>query len=131
MTGSTATIILVEPHDDSRWRYETALRDAGFDVRAVAECGAAALMLSSFVPSLLIASFDERTHDDCIALCLHVKTDPRTRAVPIILASPSVDEGDVRRATDISVLAVAVPPNDGTKLASAVKGVLAARPTAA
>lgn len=131
MSDSTAPVLLIEGHDESRRRHEDTLREAGFAVNSVSDCGAALQVLADLVPRLVVLSFDPQTRDECLALCLQLKADPRTRDVPVILASARIDESDLRFAMDVSVLAVAVPPLDGTKLASAVKGVLAVRPTAA
>lgn len=125
MSDNSGTVLLLEPDDMSRARYHSALRDAGFDVAPVNDCAAALHALTVTVPRLVIAGFDAQTHDECVALCEQLRTDPRTSGIPIILTSESIDADELRRATGMSVLGLAIGPNDARKLVSAVRGVLA------
>jgi CheY-like chemotaxis protein len=118
-------LLLIEPNDESRAAYDTALRGAGFNVIGVVDCDSARRALATITPRLVIASFDRRTREDCLAFCEQLKGDQRTRSMPILLTSAHVNADDLRRATDISVLGLTVGPHDGTKLAGAVSGVLA------
>jgi two-component system, chemotaxis family, chemotaxis protein CheY len=126
---NTSAVLLIEAHDDTRVRYEHALRDAGFDADAIAEYSTALRVLAQLRPSVIVAGFHRDTRDECLAFCQRLKADSRMRAIPIVLVSGSIDQDDLQRAMDISLLALAVPPLDGSKLVGAVKGVLAAQPS--
>ena len=118
-------MLLLEANADSRRVYTDALRSAGFTVVAAPDCATALYALAEVIPQILIASFDSHTHDECLAFCERLKSDPRTRAIPILLTSETIDSADLQRATDLKVLGVAIGPHDEAKMTGAVRGVLA------
>jgi CheY-like chemotaxis protein len=125
MPGTSNVVLLIEPNDGSRAAYADALGNAGFTVVTAPDCAAALYALTEITPQIVIASFDPRTHDECLAFCERLKGNSRTRAIPILLKSESIDGDDLQRATEISVLGVSIGPQDGAKMTSAVRGVLA------
>jgi DNA-binding response OmpR family regulator len=125
MSVHSGAILLIDPSDDARALHADALRTAGFDVVSVADCESAVQTLTTLTPELIIVSFDPRTRDECLTFCTRLKEDARIRVVPVLLTSASIDEDDMRRATDLRVLSLIVSPLDGAKLTSAVRGVMA------
>jgi two-component system, chemotaxis family, chemotaxis protein CheY len=105
--------------------YADALRNAGFTVVMTPDCTVALYALSEVTPQIVVASFHPGTHDECLVFCERLKSDSRTRAIPILLTSENINRDDLQRATDISVLGVSIGPQDGAKMTSAVRGVLA------
>jgi two-component system phosphate regulon response regulator PhoB len=118
-------VLLIEPDDDSRSVYATALRDAGFTVIAVPDCAAGLYAIAEITPQIVVASVRPPTHDDCLALCERLRGDSRTEEIPILLTSETLHVDDLQRATDMKVLGVAAGPHDEAKIIGAVRGVLA------
>ena len=125
MSGTASVVLLIEPNDTSRSVYADALHNAGFIVVGARDCAAALYALTEIIPQIIIASFDLRTHDECLAFCERLKSNSRTRAIPILLTSETITIEDLRRATDISVLGLSIAQQDGAKMISAVRAVLA------
>jgi two-component system, chemotaxis family, chemotaxis protein CheY len=125
VSKNSCPVLVIGADGSSREQYAEALRGAGFTVVTAADCEAAFETVTSLTPQLVVVSFHPGTRDDALALCQHLKSDSRTRAVPILLTSEAIDADDLRRATDMSVLGLTIGPRDGTKLVSAVRGVLA------
>jgi CheY-like chemotaxis protein len=125
MSLTSSVVLLIEPDDDSRAIFAAALRDAGFTVVMPPDCAAGLYALTEVTPQLVVASFNGQTHDECLAFCERLKADSRTRTIPIVLTSETINGDDLRRATDIGVLGLSVGQQDGSKMISAVQGVLA------
>lgn len=121
-----ATVLLLEAREDFRAVHAEALRLAGLDVTEVGDSRTALNVAEAIRPRVIVASFDSRTRDDRLTFCRDIKADPRTRDIPILLASADVTDRDVEVATDAGVLVLTVPEPDGHKLVAAVEGVLAA-----
>ena len=124
MSGTSSVVLLIEPHDQLSTVYADALRDSGFTVIVVPDTPAALYALIEITPQIVIARFDSRTHDECLAFVERLKEDPRTRHVPILLTSEIITDNDLQRATEMNVLEIAVGPHDSLKMAAAVRGVL-------
>jgi CheY-like chemotaxis protein len=126
MSRDLKAILLIDPSVDSRSLHADALRRDGLGVVAVADCNAAVAALATLTPQLIIASFDPRTRDECLAFCERLQVEARTRSVPILLTSDAIGGDDMRRATNTNALVLSLgSPLDETKLTSAVRGVLA------
>jgi len=125
MSGTSGVVLLVHPDDNSRAVYGDALHDAGFTVVMAPDCTVGLYALSEVTPQIVVASFNPHTHDECLAFCERLKADSRTRAIPVLLTSEIITGDDLRRATDISVLGLSIGQQDGAKMISAVRGVLA------
>jgi DNA-binding response OmpR family regulator len=125
MSGNSSPVLLIDLDGTSPKPYAEALSDAGFNVVVAAHCQAAFELVNTLTPRLIVVSFDPGTRDGCVAFCEQLRSDSGTRAIPILLTSAALDGDDLRRATDISVLGLTIGPCDGSKLASAVRAVLA------
>jgi len=125
VSGTSSVVLLIHPDDNSRAVYGDVLRNGGFTVVTAPDCAAGLYALSELTPEIVVASFDPQTRDECLAFCERLKSDARTRAIPILLTSETIDGADLQRATDISVLGVSIGPHDGAKMTSAIHGVLA------
>lgn len=126
MSAASRALLLIDPGDETRALHADALRHVGFDVLAVDDCETALEALTTLTPQLIIASFNPRTREECLAFCERLKADPRTRSVPILLTSHAINRDDLRRATDTSALVLSLAsPLDHMKLTSAVRGMLA------
>jgi CheY-like chemotaxis protein len=93
--ASACTVLLVQPHDDSRDLYTTSLQRAGMAVLAVAD-GADALDLAPqadvVVTGLRVGSVDG------VDLIARLRRDSRTRFTPIIVLTASAFPRDRLRA---------------------------------
>jgi CheY-like chemotaxis protein len=125
MSGTSSVVLLIEPDASSRTAYAEALRNNGFTVIMAPDCAAGLYALSEVTPQIVVASFHPATHDECLAFCERLRSDSRTRPIPILLTSEAINGDDLQRATDLSVLGVSIGPQDGAKMTSAVRGVLA------
>ena len=76
------------------------------------------------MPRMIVASFDLQTREDRFMLCLRLKADEHLRSVPVLLTSTDLDDDDLRRATDLRLLAIATSPEDCGKVLGAVEGIL-------
>jgi DNA-binding response OmpR family regulator len=124
MSG-TSSVVLIEPNDDLRAVYASALRDSGFIVVAVPDCAAADYVIAEITPQIVVVSFEPRTHDGCIAFCQRLKADPATRDIAILLTSDTITGDDLQRAIEMKVLGLTVGPHDEAKMTAAVRGMLA------
>jgi PleD family two-component response regulator len=108
--------------------HANALRQAGFTVVAVLDCEAGLSAMAEVTPHIVVANLTPRTRDECLALCGQLQGNSRTNAIPILLTAETITSDDLRRATDMKVLSVAVGPHDEAKITGAVLGVLAVSP---
>jgi CheY-like chemotaxis protein len=125
MSGTSSVVLLIEPNDDSRAVYAAALRKAGFTVVATPDCASGLYAVAEVTPQVVIAGYNLRTRDECLAFCERLKAESRTRAIPILLTSETINGDDLQRATDMKVLGIAVGPHDEAKMTAAVRAVLA------
>jgi CheY-like chemotaxis protein len=119
------TLLLVEARDDSRSPHAAALRAAGLRVIRVCDSHAALEALKTVLPSVVVAALNPRTRDDHLAVCREIRSDSRTRQIPILLTTERMTEQDVALATDPGALVLTATQQDGAKLVAAVHGVVA------
>ena len=128
MAGTPRVVLLIEPTDESRLAHADVLRQAGFTVVAVPDCEAGLSAMAEVTPHIVVAGLTPQTHDECLALRERLQGNSRTSAIPILLTAETITSDDLRRATDMKVLSVAVGPHDDAKITGAVLGVLAVSP---
>jgi CheY-like chemotaxis protein len=121
------TVLLLEGCDDSRAGYGAALRAVGLQVVDLQDCQRALEAITTATPNVIVASLDSQTRDDRLSWCRAIRTDARTRGIPIILTTPDVTPEDVALATDPVVLLLTLKPSDGARLVAAINRTLAAR----
>jgi DNA-binding NarL/FixJ family response regulator len=95
-------------------------------VTALDESTGASRLIADSPPDLVILCSGPRSRDSRIALCHELRERRGYAKVPILLASETVDEELIRRATEARVLTLAAPGGDDRKFVSAVQGVLEA-----
>jgi len=122
---NSAHVLLLDARERERIRYADILRDAGFLVTALTDSEETFRLAGDSQPRVIVAAMTADSRADCLALCRRLKADPRTRTIPTLLASPTMGDEDIRLATAVGVLALTVSPNNGAKLVSAIRGVLA------
>jgi hypothetical protein len=76
------------------------------------------------VPEVAVVIFDHCTRADWFALCAQLKADTRTRSLSVLLGSAGLNEIHIHRATELGVLAMALPFGQMAKLTAAVRGIL-------
>jgi CheY-like chemotaxis protein len=121
----SAHVLLLDARNIERIRYADTLRSAGLLVTALADAETAYRVAVERQPRVIIACVNGANRNDRLAFCRRLKADPRTQTIPTLLASTTLSAEDIRLATASGALAIAVSPNDGTKLVSAIRGVLA------
>ena len=123
---TSATVLLFDPHVDSRSGYADALRAAGWQVQEAIRDDAALALAQQAAPHVIVVTFDGPTRDDRLRFCREVKAALTTAAPPILLlTSAAATEDDVELAMDPGVMVLSVPPDAAAKLVAAVQGVMA------
>ena len=118
------SVLLLDSCPESRSAYIDALEAAELTLITAANDEEAFATACERAPELAVVIFDSATRAQRFAFCERLKSDPRTRSLAVLLGSADLDESDVRRATDLAVLATALPPGQGAKLLAAIWGIL-------
>lgn len=125
---TSATVLLFDPHVDSRSGYADALRAAGCHVQEAVRDDTALALAQHASPHVIVVTFDVSTRHDRLRFCREVKAAFTSGSPPILLlTSTAATEDDVELAMDPGVMVLSVPPDAATKLVAAVQGVMAAR----
>ena len=122
----TISLLLLESDGNARAAYTQALRDAGCTVATATDSVHAYATAVADLPDVIVIGFDAVVRDDRFGLCRRLGADPRTRQVPILLTSATMEQRDLELATSTGVLALVLESRDAAKLVSAVRGVVAA-----
>jgi DNA-binding NarL/FixJ family response regulator len=123
-TSDTPSVVLLESSPASREIYAEALR-ADFDVIATSDEDEAFMAACQLGEGIVVITFDDTSRTRRFAFCERMKGHPQTHAVAVLVGSADLTDADVHRATELAVLAMALPRHEGTKLAAAVGGIVA------
>jgi DNA-binding NarL/FixJ family response regulator len=123
-TSDAPSVVLLESSPASREIYAEALR-ADFDVIATSNEDEAFMAASQLGEGIVVVTFDDTSRPHRFAFCERMKGHPQTEAVPVLIGSADLTDADIHRATELAVLAMALPRHEGTKLAAAVGGIVA------
>ena len=123
---TSATVLLFDPHVDSRRGYADALRAAGCQVQEANQDDTALALARQASPHVIVVTFDVSTRHDRLRFCREVKAALTSGSPPILLlTSTAATKDDVELATDPGVMVLSVPPDAAAKLVAAVQGVMA------
>lgn len=118
-----ATVLLVDPHSESRDIFATILRHAGYGVVETAS-GVDGLRLARVAPpNLLICAFPIPV-PGFRSLAAAIRADPITSAVPVLAVSSRVFPEDIDDATDDGVTAFLPKPVALDVLVKTVSGLI-------
>jgi CheY-like chemotaxis protein len=120
------TVLLLDPRDEIRTSHASALHKAGFEVLEIGDPQTALDIVKIRQPGVIVVGLEPETRDVHLNLCREIKSDSRTKEIPIVLTTETLAADDVGLATDPGVLVLTAPQNDSTKLVAAISGVLAA-----
>jgi CheY-like chemotaxis protein len=84
---------IVEDHGDTRDGYAEYLKGRGFDVRTASGAGEFRVLVAQAVPEAIVMDL-ALPEVDGFALTREVRSNPRTKAVPVLAVSASVRAED-------------------------------------
>jgi PAS domain S-box-containing protein len=124
--AAPATILIAEDNDDTRTSMARVLRDRGFRVWEAAD-GSEALQRASQKPALIL--LDVRLPDiDGLRVCEHVKSNPATADVPVLMISGvAISAEDRIQGLEGGADAYLVKPVDLDELLAYIKTLLRGR----
>jgi CheY-like chemotaxis protein len=115
-------LVLAEDDDDIRMVAARILRRAGFTVIEAADGEAGLAAVREHRPAALVSDID-MPHRSGVDLCLAVRADPATAALPVIFVSGSLTPGDDRPAR-AGATAVVMKPFLPAELVACVRATL-------
>jgi DNA-binding response OmpR family regulator len=128
MNMTAPVVLLAEDDEDVRALAEFVLRREGFEVTAVSDGEAALAAAAERTPAVAVLDVSMPRMDG-LETARRLRERAETRAVPIMLLTARVTEGDRRRARDVGVDAQLDKPFSPAVLAERVRALLEGRPT--
>ena len=119
-------ILLAEDEPDIQLVTRLALEDAGHTIHVVGDGQAV-------IEHAQTASYDVLLLDimmprlDGFAVCLHLKSDPRTRDLPIIFLSAKSQEAEVQKGLSLGAAGYIVKPFDLNEIDASIRRSLLAK----
>ena len=123
---STASILVVEDEPAITELLRVNLADAGYDVRTVADAEAAQREIARAVPSLVLLDW-MLPGKSGLALARELRSDTRTRLLPIIMVTARTDEADKVAGLEAWVDDYVTKPFSPRELKARIKSVLRRR----
>lgn len=99
MDVGSASILVVDDHEQNRELLQAYLEDIGCDVRTAADGIEALAQIESDQPDLVILDV-MMPRMSGFQLCEKLKGDPGTRDIPIVMVTALSEVGDVERAVE-------------------------------
>lgn len=115
---------VVEDHNDTREGYAEYLRGSGFDVRTASSAAEFRALIAERVPGVVVMDL-ALPGTDGRQLTREVKTDPRTRRVPVLVVSALVRPEDRDSAEDAGADAFLCKPVDPQTIVAELNRLLA------
>ena len=124
--NSTASILVVEDEPAIMELLRVNLADAGYDVRAVPDAEAAEREIARAVPTLVLLDW-MLPRKSGLAFARELRSDTRTRLVPIIMVTARTDEADKVAGLEAWVDDYVTKPFSPRELKARIKAVLRRR----
>jgi two-component system, OmpR family, phosphate regulon response regulator PhoB len=124
ISSSRAIVLMLDERDDTRALFALALSAMGFQVVAARDSAEAYRRASTIHPDIVVTDLPGADGDRW-QLVLDLKSDTRTRDIPVIAISPAGQRSFRERATHDDVEVDVVPPCEPDQLAHAIRLVLA------
>lgn len=118
------TVLLVDPHEDSRLIYAAALRHHGLSVTAVAACVEMVGLARALSPVLIVLGLAYPVAPAWDALQA-LRDDGATAGIPVLALSTTGLREHRERALELGCAAFLIKPLPPLDLLTAVRGVLA------
>jgi CRP/FNR family cyclic AMP-dependent transcriptional regulator len=103
------SIVLADPNTSTRQSYGDYLKSVGCQVVFATNSDAALAQSLSVDPDVIIASHQLRPLDGP-RLCQHLKDDPRTSAIPVIMLTANKPKADRRLGREVACAVLVVQP---------------------
>jgi two-component system phosphate regulon response regulator PhoB len=123
---TTASILVVEDEPAIMELLRVNLADAGYDVRAVADAEAAEREIARAVPTLVLLDW-MLPRKSGLAFARELRSDTRTRLLPIIMVTARTDEADKVAGLEAWVDDYVTKPFSPRELKARIKAVLRRR----
>ncbi len=123
---STASILVVEDEPAIMELLRVNLADAGYDVRAVADAEAAEREIARAIPTLVLLDW-MLPRKSGLAFARELRSDTRTRLLPIIMVTARTDEADKVAGLEAWVDDYVTKPFSPRELKARIKAVLRRR----
>ena len=124
--SSTASILVVEDEPAIMELLRVNLADAGYDVRAVPDAEAAEREIARAVPTLVLLDW-MLPRKSGLAFARELRSDTRTRLLPIIMVTARTDEADKVAGLEAWVDDYVTKPFSPRELKARIKAVLRRR----
>jgi two-component system phosphate regulon response regulator PhoB len=124
--SSTASILVVEDEPAIMELLRVNLADAGYEVRAVADAEAAEREIARAVPTLVLLDW-MLPRKSGLAFARELRTNTRTRLLPIIMVTARTDEADKVAGLEAWVDDYVTKPFSPRELKARIKAVLRRR----
>jgi two-component system phosphate regulon response regulator PhoB len=124
--SSNASILVVEDEPAIMELLRVNLADAGYDVRAVADAEAAEREIARAVPTLVLLDW-MLPRKSGLAFARELRTNTRTRLLPIIMVTARTDEADKVAGLEAWVDDYVTKPFSPRELKARIKAVLRRR----
>jgi len=124
--NSAASILVVEDEPAIMELLRVNLADAGYDVRTVADAEAAEREIARAVPTLVLLDW-MLPRKSGLAFARELRSDARTRLVPIIMVTARTDEADKVAGLEAWVDDYVTKPFSPRELKARIKAVLRRR----
>jgi two-component system phosphate regulon response regulator PhoB len=120
------TILVVEDEPAIMELLQVNLVDAGYDVRAACDAETAQTMLNEALPDLLLLDW-MLPGQSGLAFAKHLRTDARTKELPVIMVTARTDEADRVAGLEAWVDDYVTKPFSTRELKARIKSVLRRR----
>jgi len=119
-----ARILVAEDDADIARLIEFQLKVSGFEVTLATDGAEAVEKVKASPPDLILIDWMMPVMDGLTALT-HLKSDPATERIPVILMTAKAQTADIRTGMDAGAAAYLVKPFPLEQLISTIQGVMA------
>jgi len=123
LTGTLATILIIEDDDNTRILVKVMLKRGGYSVQAVTNAAEALQSLEGSTPDLIILDLALPGMNG-IELCGYIREHPSTRETPILILTASIDAISIRKSQEAGANAFVKKPIFPTDMLANVHNLL-------
>jgi hypothetical protein len=129
MGNSSPVVLLIEPADAAD-DVAALLVEAGFRVQTSSDDHISAADVLALAPALVAFESQSGRSTDALDLARRLRSNPGTRAIPLVVYAPELRGEDIDHAAQTGILWLQIGPADALKLVAAIRGVVGTVDTA-